>query len=87
MKPTTEKITKPANILVLELTEHTIKASLKPKKKKTTLVVGHVAHMGEVRNEYKIWLENLKGRDHLEDPGLDKKIILKWILGKQGENV
>lgn len=29
MKPTTENITKPANILVLEFTEHTIKASLK----------------------------------------------------------
>lgn len=28
IKPTTEKITKPANILVLELTEQTIKASL-----------------------------------------------------------
>lgn len=28
MKPTTENITKPANMLVLELMEHTIKASL-----------------------------------------------------------
>lgn len=28
MKPTTEKMTKPANILVLELTVHTIRASL-----------------------------------------------------------
>jgi len=26
------------------------------------------------------WLENLKGRHHLEDPGLDRKIILEWIL-------
>jgi hypothetical protein len=25
-------------------------------------------------------LENLKGRHHLEDPGLDRKIILEWIL-------
>ena len=30
MKPTTENMTKPANMLVLELIEHTIKASLKP---------------------------------------------------------
>jgi hypothetical protein len=30
MKPTTENMTKPANMLVLELTEHTIRASLKP---------------------------------------------------------
>lgn len=29
MKPTTEKMTKPANILVLEFTEQTIRASLK----------------------------------------------------------
>jgi len=27
-------------------------------------------------------LENLKGRDYLEDIGIDGKIILEWILGK-----
>jgi hypothetical protein len=27
-------------------------------------------------------LENLKGRDNLEDLGVDEKIILEWILGK-----
>jgi hypothetical protein len=27
-------------------------------------------------------LENLKGRDHLEDPGIVRKIIFKWILMK-----
>jgi hypothetical protein len=26
--------------------------------------------------------ENLKGRDHLEDLGVDVRIILEWILGK-----
>jgi len=30
----------------------------------------------------KFWSENLKGRDHSEDPGLDGKIILEWILWK-----
>jgi hypothetical protein len=28
------------------------------------------------------WLENLTGRDHLEDLGVDGKIILEWIVGK-----
>jgi hypothetical protein len=28
-------------------------------------------------------LENLKGRNHLEDLGIGGKIILGWILGKQ----
>jgi hypothetical protein len=30
------------------------------------------------------WLENLNGRKHLEDLNVDGKIILEWILGKQG---
>jgi hypothetical protein len=29
-------------------------------------------------------LENLKGRNYLEDLGVDRKIILEWILGKWG---
>jgi hypothetical protein len=33
------------------------------------------------------WLENLKGRDHLEDLGTDGSIILEQILGKQGGKV
>jgi len=32
-------------------------------------------------------LENLKGRDHLEDAGADGKIILERILGKEGGKV
>jgi hypothetical protein len=30
------------------------------------------------------WLGSLKARDHTEDLGVDGKIILKRILGKQG---
>jgi hypothetical protein len=30
----------------------------------------------------KIWLENMKGREILEDPGIDGRTILKYILGK-----
>jgi hypothetical protein len=29
-------------------------------------------------------LENLKGRDHTEDKGLNERIILEWILEKIG---
>jgi hypothetical protein len=28
------------------------------------------------------WLENLKRRDHLEELGVDGKIMLEWILRK-----
>jgi len=28
------------------------------------------------------WWGNLKGRDHLEDPGIDGRIILRWIFRK-----
>jgi hypothetical protein len=31
------------------------------------------------KNAYKLWLEHLKGGDHLEDLYNDR-IILKWIL-------
>jgi hypothetical protein len=27
-------------------------------------------------------MENRRGRDHTEDPNVDRRIILEWILGK-----
>jgi hypothetical protein len=30
------------------------------------------------------WLGNLKGREHSEDIGVDGRIILEWIVGKEG---
>jgi len=29
-----------------------------------------------------VWWENLKERDHLEDPGADRRILLRWIFRK-----
>jgi hypothetical protein len=41
---------------------------------------GHVARMGEVHTQFK-W-GNLGEGDHLEDPGIDGRIILKWVFKK-----
>ena len=40
--------------------------------------------MGERRGEAYtgFWWRNLRERDHLEDPGVDGRIILSWILRK-----
>lgn len=35
--------------------------------------------MGELRNAYKIWFNDLKGRDHLEDKSTDGSIIWNWV--------
>jgi len=44
---------------------------------------GNVARMGERREEF--WWGNLRKRDHLEDPGVNGRIILRWIFRKWGE--
>jgi hypothetical protein len=31
-----------------------------------------------------LWLENLKGRDHSEDLGIDGRVILDWFLRAKG---
>jgi hypothetical protein len=30
----------------------------------------------------RVWSGNLKNKDHLENPGVDRKIILRWIFRK-----
>jgi hypothetical protein len=41
---------------------------------------GQVARMGEKRGAYWFWLGNRRERDHLEDPGVDGRIVLRWIF-------
>jgi hypothetical protein len=39
--------------------------------------------MVEIRNAYFL-VENLEGRDHVEDLDVDGRIILERVLGKEG---
>jgi hypothetical protein len=44
---------------------------------------GHVARMGERRGVYRVFgVGDLRERDHLEDSGVDERIILIWIFRK-----
>jgi hypothetical protein len=40
--------------------------------------------MGERRGAYRALVGKLEGRNHLEDPGVDGRIILKWIFERLG---
>jgi hypothetical protein len=44
--------------------------------------VGHVARMGRRAVHTRFWWGNLSGKDNLGDPGVDGKIILRWIFRK-----
>jgi len=38
--------------------------------------------MGERRGIYRVWWGSMKKRDHLGDPGVSGRIILRWIFRK-----
>jgi len=37
---------------------------------------GYVAHMGTIRNDYKVLVKRPERRDHLKDLGVDGRILL-----------
>jgi len=43
---------------------------------------GHVTQMCERKCVYRVLVGNLKQRDYLEDPGVDGRVILRWIVKK-----
>jgi hypothetical protein len=49
-------------------------------KSRRMMWAGHVARMGEGRDATGFWWGDLKEGDHLEDPGVDWRIILKRIF-------
>jgi len=46
-------------------------------KSRRMRLAGHVARMGERRGFTGFWLENLRERGHLGDPGVDGRIIFR----------
>jgi hypothetical protein len=49
-------------------------------KARIMIRAGHVVRVGERRDVYRGLVGNLRERDHLRDPGVDGKIILRWIF-------
>jgi hypothetical protein len=49
--------------------------------------VGYAACIGERRGAYKVWGGNLRERNHIEDPGIDGRIILRWIFRRGMEGM
>jgi len=43
---------------------------------------GHVTRMGYRRGVYRVLVGKPDRKNHFEDPGIDKRIILRWIFKK-----
>ena len=44
--------------------------------------MGHIARIGERRGVYGILVGKPERKNHFEDPGVDGRIILRWIFKK-----
>jgi hypothetical protein len=44
---------------------------------------GACSTYGEKIDVHRFWWGNLRLRDHLEDPGVDGRVILRWIFRKR----
>jgi hypothetical protein len=51
-------------------------------KSRTMRLAGHVARMGKREVHAGFWVGDVREGDHLGDPGVDGRIILKWIFQK-----
>jgi hypothetical protein len=46
--------------------------------------IGHVAHTGgKIEMHMRFWWGNLMKREHLEDMGIDGRVIWKWSLERE----
>ena len=43
---------------------------------------GNVARMGQMTGVYRVLVGNLRKREHLQDPDVDARIILRWVFSK-----
>jgi hypothetical protein len=43
-------------------------------------LAGHVARMGDRRGVYRFLVRKPEGKNHLGDPGVDGRILLRWIF-------
>jgi hypothetical protein len=49
--------------------------------------VGHVALIGERRGVYRVLVGKPEGKRPLGDPGVDGRIILRWIFREWGVGI
>jgi hypothetical protein len=63
---------------------HSSPKAVRVMKLKRMRWAGHVARIWEKRVHTGLWWGNLRERNHLEDRGIDGKVIIRWIFRKWG---